>query len=292
MRLLGEELEKRDYTIIYNEVDPTSDIVCSMSYNTRKKALTAYRRKMPVIEYVHDIPAFRLMKIKWRIPYKVYANQLRKAQLVVAASKRTAIDLWNYFNIDSVVCYQHIDSSSLIVREPIVKRQQIIQISRFTAHKNFDTTIEALSRIKTVEGIFCGYGNPEKYKKLANDRGVSARFLRNASEEEVAHELASSRLLVSPSSFEGLGLTPIEALSVGVPVLLNDLDVFREIYGDRVIYHRNRDPIDMAEKIEMILRSPDRGQCMVEACKPIVEMFTVEAFADRFEKILQHALAY
>jgi glycosyltransferase involved in cell wall biosynthesis len=291
LRLLGEELERRGHTIIFNDVDPTSDIVCSMSYSTQNMAAVAYRKGLPVLEFVHDIPAFRLMTVKWRMRYKSYANRLRKAKTVVATSKKTALDLWNYYHIESTVCYQSIDQKRFKPSHNTEKKQQIIQISRFVRHKNYDLTIQALKYLDGIEGVFCGIGNTQRLKELAKKEGVKVRFFAHASDEVIADELASSLLLVSPSSFEGLGLTPIEALLVGVPVVLNDLDVFREIYGDKVIYHRNRDAVDMANKIRLVLNSPDQGQKMVEACKPLIEIFSAEAFADRFQKILEGAVA-
>jgi len=171
IRLLGEELERRGHTILYNDVDSTSDIVCSMSYSTRTMAAAAYRKGLRVLEFVLDIPAFRLMNAKWRMRYKRYAHRLRKAKIVVAISKKTALDLWNYYGIESTVCYPSIDQTLFLSAHKTEKKKQIIQISRFARNKNYDITIKALKYLDEIEGVFCGFGNTQPYEELAKKEG-------------------------------------------------------------------------------------------------------------------------
>jgi len=41
---------------------------------------------------------------------------------------------------------------------------------------------------------------------------------------------------VYPSLYEGFGIPPLEAMSLGCPVVLSDIPVFREIFGDAACY--------------------------------------------------------
>ena len=43
-------------------------------------------------------------------------------------------------------------------------------------------------------------------------------------------------MFVFLSEYEGFGLTPLEALSAGVPIVVNDTPVAREVYGDAAWY--------------------------------------------------------
>ena len=65
--------------------------------------------------------------------------------------------------------------------------------------------------------------------------------LNECSDEELGRHLGSARALLFPSLAEGYGLPLVEALGMGVPVIANDLPVFREIGGDIPHY---LDPID------------------------------------------------
>ena len=44
--------------------------------------------------------------------------------------------------------------------------------------------------------------------------------------------IKNAALLVQPSLYEGFGIPPLEAMSLGTPVLVSDIPVFKEIYAD------------------------------------------------------------
>jgi glycosyltransferase involved in cell wall biosynthesis len=67
--------------------------------------------------------------------------------------------------------------------------------------------------------------------------------LSGCSDQELANHLASARALLFPSLAEGYGLPLVEAFARGVPVIVSDLPVFREIAGDMPTY---LDPADEA----------------------------------------------
>jgi len=72
------------------------------------------------------------------------------------------------------------------------------------------------------------------------DRGEKLRGhvveLGRCSDEELAQHLASARALLFPTLAEGYGLPLVEALGMGVPAIVSDLPVFREIGGDFPTY--------------------------------------------------------
>jgi glycosyltransferase involved in cell wall biosynthesis len=73
---------------------------------------------------------------------------------------------------------------------------------------------------------------------LAADAGVARRVeIRSyVPEAELDSLYASASVFVFLSEYEGFGLTPLEALSAGVPIVVLDTPVAREVYGDAAWY--------------------------------------------------------
>jgi glycosyltransferase involved in cell wall biosynthesis len=61
--------------------------------------------------------------------------------------------------------------------------------------------------------------------------------------------LSGAGMLVFPSSAEGLGLPPIEAMACGVPVIACDIPPIREYYGDSLLFCRVNDRAHLAQRM-------------------------------------------
>ena len=58
--------------------------------------------------------------------------------------------------------------------------------------------------------------------------------------------------MVFPSSFEGFGMPPMEALAAGTPCICSNIPILRELYGEYVDYVEVHDIKMMAEKIKLL----------------------------------------
>jgi glycosyltransferase involved in cell wall biosynthesis len=88
------------------------------------------------------------------------------------------------------------------------------------------------------------------------------------------------------SDYEGFGLTPLEAMAAGVPVVVLDTPVAREIYGPAAIYVERPDPDLIAMAIDRVLtHGPDRDR-LVEAGRARVERYSWPECAHRTLQVL------
>ena len=94
-----------------------------------------------------------------------------------------------------------------------------------------------------------------------------ARWQPWVSEEELGLLYGRARAFAFLSEYEGLGLTPLEALSVGVPPVVLDTPVAREACGPAAFYVKLGDVPGTAAAIEAALFD-DRKRAEILAAAP------------------------
>lgn len=112
----------------------------------------------------------------------------------------------------------------------------VVYVGNRGSYKNFATLVQALGRCRRdVRLVAVGGGplGPDATRELAG-HGAAGRVhhLGAVDDARLTALLRGARALVSPSLKEGFGLPPLEALALGTPVLLSDIPVYREVYGD------------------------------------------------------------
>jgi glycosyltransferase involved in cell wall biosynthesis len=75
------------------------------------------------------------------------------------------------------------------------------------------------------------------------------------------------------SEYEGFGLTPLEALAAGVPPLLLDTAVAREICGDAALYVRRGDSSDIADALERLLFDAGTRAAIMTCAAPVLARY-------------------
>src|SRR5690606_15232135 len=88
-------------------------------------------------------------------------------------------------------------------------------------------------------------------------------------DEELAALYARATAFAFLSTYEGFGFTPLEALAAGVPIVVLETDVAREIYGPAAIYVARPDPGLIAAALRRTL-DHDRGCQEALAAAPAV----------------------
>jgi len=135
------------------------------------------------------------------------------------------------------------------------------------ANKNADAVLEGWARFCRTEGRWrlrlVGMGSTDR--AAAAERvaalGVADRvelmpWLDDAAFQDV---FAGAGLVIFPSDFEGFGLPAIEAMRLGIPVVVSDDPALAEVTGGHAAVARSTDPEDLAVAITAALGfSPDQ----------------------------------
>jgi len=87
------------------------------------------------------------------------------------------------------------------------------------------------------------------------------------------------------SEYEGFGLTPLEALTAGVPIVVLDTPVAREVYGDAAEYVGVGDIEATASAIHRLLTSPSTAREQLSRAPAVLARYSWDRAADA---TLQH----
>jgi len=120
-------------------------------------------------------------------------------------------------------------AEALSARPPVV-----LAMGRLVPDKDFVTLIRAFARIETPDArlIILGEG-PERARLEgeARDLGVAARVAMPGFTSDIGRELARAKCLVVSSQRETFGLSCVEGLAYGLPVIVTDCGGPAEILG-------------------------------------------------------------
>lgn len=116
----------------------------------------------------------------------------------------------------------------------------LLFIGSLYPHKNISLVLEALKQAPHVQLRIAGsrsvWRDETEAKVAEMELQKQVTFLGYVPDEDLKNEIASASALVQPSLSEGFGLTGVEAMALGTPVLASNIPIFKEIYGDVAIY--------------------------------------------------------
>lgn len=151
------------------------------------------------------------------------------------------------------------ESPALADREPLV-----LSVGSAYAHKNCEAMIDAMAihvanhddelRLEIVGGA----PNPDYFASLEariEERGLKdrARLLGALPPKEVHAKMSRARVYLVTSLLETFGLTLLEAMGNGLPVVASNATCHPEVGGDAAVYCDPRDPQDVARQLARVL---------------------------------------
>jgi alpha-1,2-rhamnosyltransferase len=87
--------------------------------------------------------------------------------------------------------------------------------------------------------------------------GTNLFWYADADDTEIQYMYRRARAVLTASHAEGYGLPIIEALYQRTPVLASDIDIHREVGGDKISYFSLADENDLAHQLLQLAASPN-----------------------------------
>lgn len=150
----------------------------------------------------------------------------------IANAKFVQQRIKKYYHIDSDVIHPFVDLKDFraFQKNPIKKEDFYIMVTAFAPNKRVDLAIRAFNRMGKKLKII---GSGQQEADLREMAGEGVEFLGNLSREQVVENFAKAQALIFPGT-EDFGITPLESLASGTPVIAYKIGGVLETLTEKV----------------------------------------------------------
>jgi glycosyltransferase involved in cell wall biosynthesis len=125
---------------------------------------------------------------------------------------------------------------------------------------------------------------------FSNNRGRETRPLQAyISDEHLPALYSGATAVIVPSFYEGFGLTILEAMACGAPVIVSDIAVFREIFNGAALFVDPHDPQEMANAMMKIVEDKSFAMTLREKGLSHASKFSWDESARKTQGIIKEA---
>ncbi|WP_312078145.1 glycosyltransferase family 1 protein [Chryseobacterium sp.] len=239
------------------------DVFFSPNYNL------PYGIKVPVISTIHDVvfldnPSL-VSKIGLALRYLYLRKAVIKSEKIITVSNFSKDRIKHFFGNkkDIKVIYNGITNALIDYGKAANKINEerqpyIVFVGNVKKHKGLSILLKAFSSLKKdgfvpkliIVGEINNFktGDPEIVKEVSINKEII--FTGKINDTALFKIIENANVLVQPSSYEGFGMPPLEALYLGTPVVVSEIPVFREIYSNLPVAFFDLSNVnDLKEKI-------------------------------------------
>lgn len=233
--------------------------------------------RTPGVITIHDVIPLRLPQYRTDPKMKAYLQLItraaRKATLIITISQHAKHDMIDALHLPPErirVIYEAAGDEYRPISDPAVlaevraryglNERYILYLGGLDQRKNVPQLVRAFAHLfqqmRDPDLQLLIAGNPDKQRgtlfpdprPVAAGLGMTGQIIYRFIEEEDKPAIYSgASVFVFPSLYEGFGLTPLEAMSCGTPVICSNRTSLPEVVGDAAI---SLDPDNIHEMVE------------------------------------------
>ena len=211
-------------------------------------------------------------------------------QKIISISQQTQEALQKWLQADDnrfSVIHNGIDTKYFASIQKEVIPNSLIMVSRFVASKDQGTVIRALSLLdKEVTLRLVGDGeNLEHCKQLAKACQVEDRVSFLGARTDVAELMAESYIGIQSSRWEGFGLTAVEMMAAGLPVIASDVEGLKQVVEGAGILFPVGDEVALSELVRVILTDKEKYAIMTKLSKERAQRFDISQTVSVYSEV-------
>lgn len=275
--------------------------------------------RRPAVVTVYDLSELIEPQTKFGRPVFQYLYRgIPRAAHVICVSQYTKKTLQEQYNIpDEKITVIPLAAAEVFQPDPAVKQtvaarellyrfnltpntKLILYVGSEHPRKNLKVLLEAVARVR--QHI------PDVVVLKVGDAGLAAgrqqfladldrlglrqnvRFVGKADDETLKLLYNIADIFVFPSTFEGFGIPPLEAMACGCPVVCSNATSLPEVVGDAALTHNPNDVDAFASSITKVLTTPALAQDLRQRGLARAAQFNWRDIAERTLAVYRQAI--
>jgi len=279
-----------DLVHIHGGIAPTFGLVAPVA---------AWRLGIPVVATFHS---WFPRSAGYRIFRPIWQRMIDRHAAVVAVSQPVIDALSRYFRANWEIIPNGVDLGFFQPdgRQPtdaLRRGPRLLFLARLEPRNGLGTVLEAMPRIlarfPNAQLTVAGDGPwRAHYERRARSLGSSVRFLGRVFDDRPLH-YATSDLYLCPTNRASFGVTLLEAMACGTPLLVSDNVGFRSVLRDGAEAQivPNDDPRTWADSIVTLIEDPARRDTMGRAGLAKAAEYAWPRVADQTLALYERVLA-
>lgn len=270
--------------------------------------------KLPVILTLHDMLPFEypqsIENISKRAAFKSVQRSVNKASKIITVSRSTKSDVLKHFQIDPekiAVIHNGVDARFFDKIDPrktrnFRERYQlhfpfILYAGNVRPHKNVARIIECMEILKEppvddLRLVIAGYdiSKNKSLRGLISKKGLSDRVRVIGYIDKVLYLYKLATIFINPSLYEGFGVSALEAMAVGTPVIVSNKSALPEIAGNAALLVDPYNTKEFADAITKIVKEKKLRHDLVKKGKERALEFTWQDSVSKLLKVYYEVL--
>ena len=209
---------------------------------------------------------------------------------IISISRQTqeALTKWLKQNDNRFVVIENgVNICQFATKQKSVIPKSLIMISRFAPAKDQATVIRAMQYIDSQAILrLVGDGeNLEQCKQIAKEYGVGDRVYFLGARSNVAELIAESYIGVQASKSEGFGLTAVEIMACGKPVIATDVEGLKQVVDGAGELFCTGDEYALANIINHLLVDKEYYKTLSLRCQKRAATYDIRIMAQRYKDL-------
>ncbi len=169
----------------------------------------------------------------------------------------------------------------------------VISVSRLTVKKDHYTLIKAIKKLPAVHLMIVGEGElKSRLIKFVTELGIKDRIYFLGYRRDIPQLIKTADIFVQSSHWEGFGITAIESMACGVPVIGTDVPGLNEVIIDGIsgILVPLKKENALVSAISLVLNNKTIYDKLQKGGLKRAEDFSIGTMADKYLRIYEKIL--